>query len=166
MTTETINTALHVSAEQMLERSHWYGPNLVTILTHSSETNGAFSLVRAMLRRDFDPPLHVHSREDESNFILEGEILYTVGDEQIHAKAGDYVHLPKGTPHTFTLLTSTATTLLLITPGGFEEMFITCGRPALALELPPLTGEKPPKEFFEKLNRVNEVLGVTVLPSL
>jgi len=110
---------LHISAAQMLERSYWYGPNMVTILTTAAETNGAFSLVKNLLRRGFDPPLHMHTREDENNFIIEGEIVYTIGEETIHAKAGDYVHLPKNIPHTFKLVTETASTLLYITPGGF-----------------------------------------------
>lgn len=160
-----LNTALHISAAQLLERSYWYGPNLATILTHASETAGAFSLVKNVLRKGFEPPLHIHSREDESNYILEGEIIYTVGEDTIYAKAGDYVYLPKGVPHTFKLVTDTASTLLLITPGGFEEMFIACSRPALAMELPPLT-QKPPAAFFEKLAQVNEALGVTILPNL
>src|SRR5215475_525224 len=108
--------SLHVSSAQMLERSRWYGPNLLTIIAYASETNGAFSLVKNVIRKGFEPPLHVHTREDESNFILSGEIIYTVGDTTIHAKAGDYVHLPKNVPHTFELVSNTAETLLVITP--------------------------------------------------
>lgn len=160
-----MNMTLHISAAQMLERSHWYGTNLLTIITSASETNGAFSLVKNVMRKGFEPPLHVHTREDESNLIMKGEILFTVGDKTIHAKAGDYIHLPKNVPHTFKLLTDTAETLLVITPGGFEEMFIECSRPALSIELPPL-GEKPPKEFFEKIKNVSETLGTVILPSL
>lgn len=159
-----MNMTLHISAAQMLERSHWYGTNLLTIITSASETNGAFSLVKNVMRKGFEPPLHVHTREDESNLIMKGEILFTVGDKTIHAKAGDYIHLPKNVPHTFKLLTDTAETLLVITPGGFEEMFIECSRPALSIELPPL-GEKPPKEFFEKIKNVSETLGTVILPS-
>lgn len=158
------NTSLHVSSAQMLERSHWYGINLVTIIANASETNGAFSLIKNVMRKGFEPPLHIHTREDESNFILKGEILFTVGDRTIHARAGDYVHLPKNVPHTFKLLSDTAETFLVITPGGFEDMFIECSRPALTMELPPL-GEKPPKEFFEKIRSVSEALGATFLPS-
>ncbi len=156
---------MHLPTKKMLSRSYWYGPNLVTILTGSSETDGAFSLVKTLLRKGFEPPLHMHSREDESNFILEGEIVYTIGDKQFHAKTGDYVHLPKNIPHTFALISDTASTLMLMTPGGFEEMFIRCGRPAEAMELPPMVG-RPPKEFFEMLNRVNAKLGVTIFPAL
>lgn len=160
-----MSTTLHVSGKEMLERSRWYGINLLTVIAYASETNGAFSLVKNVMRKGFEPPLHVHTREDESNFILKGEILFTVGDKTIHAKAGDYIHLPKNVPHTFKLLTDTAETLLVITPGGFEEMFVECSRPAPAMELPPL-GEKPPKEFFEKIKRVSEALGTVILPSL
>jgi len=159
-----MDMTLHISAKQMLERSHWYGINLVTIITSASETNGAFSLVKNVMRKGFEPPLHMHTREDESNLILKGEILFTVGDKTIHAKAGDYIHLPKNVPHTFKLLSDTAETLLVITPGGFEEMFVECSRPALALELPPL-GDKSTKEFFEKIKNVSEALGTFILPT-
>lgn len=156
---------LHVSAAHMLQRSYWYATNLITIITNAAETNGAYSLVKVFMRRGFDPPLHMHSIEDENNYILEGEIVYTVGDETIHAKAGDYVHLPKNVPHTFTVITETAATLLMITPAGFETMFIECGRPAETLELPPLNG-KPPAAFFQKLIEVNTRLGATFFPAL
>ena len=159
-----MDMTLHISAKQMLERSHWYGINLVTIITSASETNGTFSLVKNVMRKGFEPPLHMHTREDESNLILKGEILFTVGDKTIHAKAGDYIHLPKNVPHTFKLLSDTAETLLVITPGGFEEMFVECSRPALALELPPL-GDKSTKEFFEKIKNVSEALGTFILPT-
>ncbi|TSJ42616.1 cupin domain-containing protein [Mucilaginibacter corticis] len=89
------NTALHVHSENMLERSRWYGPNLMTFLTTSAETNGQFSLIKCVLRKGFEPPLHVHSREDESIFILSGEINYEIGEKTVTAKAGDYVHLPR-----------------------------------------------------------------------
>jgi len=160
-----MDTPLHISAEKMPDRSYWYGTNLVTIITSASETNGAFSLVKNVMRKGFEPPLHVHTREDESNLVLKGEILYTAGDKTIHAKAGDYIHLPKNVPHTFKLLSDTAETLLVITPGGFEELFVECSRPASAMELPPL-GERPPEEFFEKIQKVSESLGTVTLPSL
>lgn len=158
------NTALHVSNTQMLGRSRWYGTNLLTVIASAAETNGAFSLIKNLMRKGFEPPLHVHTREDESNLVLSGEIIFTVGDKTIRARAGDYVHLPRNIPHTFRLVSDTAETLLVITPGGFEEMFVKCSRPASAMELPP-AGEKPSKEFFEQIRDVSETLGATFLPS-
>ncbi|MBV4359935.1 quercetin 2,3-dioxygenase [Pinibacter aurantiacus] len=156
---------LHLPIEQHLERSYWYGPNLATVLVSSEETNGAFSLLKIMQRKGFSPPLHVHEREDESNYILEGEIMFQIGEQTIIGRAGDFVHLPKNVPHTFNLISETASTLLLITPGGFEEMFIACGRRAERLELAPLT-DKLPEGFFEKQARINEALGVRIVPKI
>lgn len=159
-------TVQHVSDKDMLGRSRWYGPNLFTFLTVAEETQGAFSLIKTTLRKGFEPPLHIHSREEESYFILDGEITFLVGEQQIHAKSGDYVHLPRSIQHTFKLVTETVTLLLFITPGGFEDMFMQCSRPALSVELPEVPTAVPGKEFFEKINRVSEELGVTILPQL
>ena len=139
--------SLHFSPEETLLRSHWYGSQLLTVLVSAAETNGAYSVVKTLLHKNVDPPLPVHQNEDESNYIIHGEIIYYVGDKQFTARAGDYVHLPKNVPHTFKVISETASTVLIITPGGFEEMFIECGRPAEALGLPPLEG-KPPAAFF------------------
>lgn len=160
-----LTAAFHSPLQDRLERSWWYGPNLVSILADGAETSGAFSLLKVRLRRGFDPPLHVHQHEDESSYIIDGEILFTVGDQEYLARAGDFVHLPKGIPHRFQVLSETATTLLYISPAGFEQMFRDCGRPALSLELPTLTGAPDPA-FFAKLQEVNERLGVRILPAL
>jgi quercetin dioxygenase-like cupin family protein len=161
-----INTPLHISSDQMLNRSRWFGPNLVTILAKSTETNGVFSLVRCVLRKVFEPPLHVHSKEDESYFILDGEICYEAGDQRMYAKSGDYVHLPRNVPHTFKLITDIVTLLLFITPAGFEDMFVQCSRPALSFDLPPIPTEPPGAAFFATMARVNAELDVTFLPDL
>lgn len=164
MIKQMMNTAMHISEAEMLQRSRWYGPNLLTVITDASETNGAFGIVRNLMRKGFEPPLHVHTREDESNYVLDGEIVFAVGDEKIYARKGDFIFLPRNVPHTFQIISDTAETLLLITPGGFETMFVECSRPAASLELPPLSG-KPPKEFFEKIREVSERLGASFLPS-
>lgn len=166
MSQNSNNLPFHVSGDRMLERSYWFGPNLVTFLVQSAETSGAFSFIRCTLKKGFEPPLHIHSKEDESSYVLDGEILYQAGDQDFHAKAGDMVHLPKHIPHSFTPMTDTVTLLLLITPGGFEDMFRQCSRPAAELSLPPTTGEKPSIHFLQRMTEVNEALGVIMLPNL
>lgn len=158
------NLIQHVPAEEYLQRSRWYGPNLITFLTTSEETGGAFSLLRFTLRKGFGPPLHVHTREEESSLILSGEIIYEVGERTIHTKAGDYIHLPREVPHKFRVISDTAELLLFITPGGFEEMFRQSSHPAESLDMPPVTAEKPDRAFFEKIRKINEDLGATFLP--
>lgn len=160
------NHPFHIASEQMLERSCWFGPNLVTFLITSAETNGAFALIRTTIRKGFEPPLHIHSREDESSYILDGEVLYQAGDREFHARPGDLIYLPKQVAHTFKPLTNTITLLLLMTPGGFEEMFRQCSRQAKELALPAATGEKPEAAFLKLMKESNEALGVTLLPGL
>lgn len=155
----------HVTGGQMLERSYYYGHNLFTFLATSEETQGAFCMMKVLVRKGLEPPRHVHSREEETSFIISGEVVYEVGDQRFYAKAGDYVHLPRLIPHTFKLVSDTATMLHVITPGGLEQMFIQCGRPAESMELPPVPVTTPPKEFFEKLKRISNELGVTILPT-
>lgn|GEM_PF-473820 len=171
-TNETMNNLteniqkLHVPSDSMLKRSRWYGPNLFTFIATAEETGGAFAVLRCKLRRGFEPPKHVHTKEEESYVILDGEIIYEVGDQSIHAKAGDYVHLPRHITHKFRLVSETVTFILIITPGGFEQLFWEFSRPAEAMELPPIPVAKPPKEFFDAMTRLNEKLGVTMFPEL
>jgi quercetin dioxygenase-like cupin family protein len=70
-----------------------------------------------------EPPLHVHSVEDEWFYVLDGEATFHVGDQNYRATAGAFVSLTRGIAHTFTVESPTARFLLLNTPGGFERMF-------------------------------------------
>jgi quercetin dioxygenase-like cupin family protein len=69
-------------------------------------------------------PPHTHSREDECNFVLEGELTCDVGGQIVVAPAGSYVVKPRGVPHA---LCNTGTepvrVLEILTPGGFEGYF-------------------------------------------
>jgi quercetin dioxygenase-like cupin family protein len=69
-------------------------------------------------------PPHTHSREDECNFVLEGELTCDVGGEIVVAPAGSYVLKPRDAPHA---LCNTGTepvwVMEILTPGGFEVYF-------------------------------------------
>ena len=49
------------------------------------------------------PPPHLHRRHVESFFVLEGEMMFVVGDQELYAGAGTWVQVPAGTPHFFAL---------------------------------------------------------------
>jgi quercetin dioxygenase-like cupin family protein len=70
-----------------------------------------------------EPPLHVHSRENEWFYVLDGRATFHVGGETHAGGSGAFVALPKGIPHTFTVDSPTARFILLNAPGGFERMF-------------------------------------------
>lgn len=97
------------------------------------ESGGAVSVVRVTMRRGDAPPLHAHSREDESWVILSGRVRFWVGahalDEcEVHdAEAGAYVFGPRFVPHTFQPLTETAEVLVINNPGAIDRYFRSIG---------------------------------------
>src|SRR5262249_2282478 len=70
-----------------------------------------------------EPPLHVHSREDEWFYVLDGEATFHIGDDTYAAPTGPFVSLPREIPHPFPVEGDRARFLMLNAPGGFERMF-------------------------------------------
>ena len=70
-------------------------------LATGEDTNGKYAMWEAIVPPGGGPPPHVHSREEEGFYILEGEITLHVGDERIVATAGMFANMPVGTPHSF-----------------------------------------------------------------
>jgi quercetin dioxygenase-like cupin family protein len=127
------------------EVSVWYLDCLFTILAASEETGGQFGLIESLSPKGTEPPRHVHSSEDETFYLLEGEITFYIGEETYKATPGMFVFAPRGIPHSYTFETDVIRMLVLITPGGFEEFFRPAhlSEPAQAPELPP-PSEGPP----------------------
>lgn len=100
----------------------------------NAETQGVVSVVRLAMRPADAPPLHTHSREDESWVVLSGRVRFWVGsatlDEcDVHdAGPGAYVFGPRLVPHTFQTLTPTADVLVINNPGAIEDYFRSIGR--------------------------------------
>jgi mannose-6-phosphate isomerase-like protein (cupin superfamily) len=84
-------------------------------------TGGALSVFDTQV--DTGPPLHVHEHEDESCYVLAGEISVRCGTEVFDAGPGSFVFLPRGRPHRFWAKSGTARLLLIAVPGGVEDYF-------------------------------------------
>jgi quercetin dioxygenase-like cupin family protein len=131
----------------------------MTIKATAATTGGAFGLVESFIAPGFSPPLHVHRLEDESFYVLEGELTMKCGDRTFAASAGSFVFLPRNVPHTFVVEGERpARMLTLLTPGGGERVFIEGGRPAEHDGLPPAT---PPD--IEALKRVSARYGAEIV---
>ena len=143
----------------------WFLSNRMTMKATSEMTGGAFGLVESLIAPGYSPPLHVHHQEDESFYVLEGELTMCCGDRVFEATAGAFVFLPRGVPHTFVVEGETpARMLALITPGGGEAFFPAAGRPAEREGLPPAG---PPD--IERLKRVaamyaSDIIGPPMSP--
>jgi quercetin dioxygenase-like cupin family protein len=116
----------------------WWQGSLMKIKARAEDTGGALGLVEATFRQQgFGPPLHVHSREDEAFYVLEGQIRFRQADREFVAGPGTWVWGPRGVPHAFKVESQGARALVMVTPGGFERMFEEGGVPATESSKPP-----------------------------
>jgi quercetin dioxygenase-like cupin family protein len=146
------------------ENSVWYNGHTFTFLLDATKTANAFALIHCYFRRGGEPPAHFHIKEDETFYVLEGEIRFHIGDKTFTAKAGDVAYAAKGVAHQFSLTTETAKALLLITPAGIETFFKEFSVPAQSLELPPIPEGQPPAEFFDHMMKRATELGMVWMP--
>ncbi|MFG3255382.1 cupin domain-containing protein [Streptomyces sp. NPDC048172] len=110
-----------------------YYKNAIEQVVTSAETSGAVTVMRLTVDREDAPPLHSHSREDESWVVLSGRVRFWVGSTSLDmcdvydAEPGAYVYGPRLVPHTFQTLTPTAELLVINNPGAVEGYFRAIG---------------------------------------
>ena len=115
----------------------WFQGNRITLQATADSTGGAFGLVESMVAPGYSPPLHIHDREDETFWVLEGEVTIQCGDRTFRATPGACAFLPRGVPHTFVVEGSVPARMLgILTPGGGEAFFVEGGLPAEREGLP------------------------------
>ncbi|MGH2929871.1 MAG: cupin domain-containing protein, partial [Solirubrobacteraceae bacterium] len=102
-----------------------FGSFAVRFMAFAEQTAGGFSLIEHPIPpRSLVAPLHRHSREDEYSFVLEGRMGAMLGDEVIHARAGELAVKPRHQWHTFWNPDDAPCRVLeVISPGGFEHFF-------------------------------------------
>ena len=120
-----------------------------------SDTGGAFAVVEHPIEAGRLVLPHVHLREDEYSYVLEGTIGARVGDDEIVAGPGSYVIKPRGLMHTFWNAGPAPARLLeVIAPAGFETYFIELGEagdPARRQELAAKYGVTYSSEWVAEL---------------
>ncbi len=95
----------------------------VTHKLRGEDTGGAFSLVEVELFGD-GPPQHIHKNEDETFYVLEGEINVLMGEQTVKVTAGSFAFIPKGTVHAMCRVgPKPARFLATYSPPGFERFF-------------------------------------------
>lgn len=147
--------------------SRWFAGSLMTFLVNGEDTGGQLACVEGTVRRGTEPPMHVHTREDETILVLDGELDYVVGDETYSAGPGGCVFLPRNVPHTYRQRTDIVKALLVFSPAGLEGFFKELSEPAPASELPPMPPGPPDPDFLAdfgaKVKTVGERYGVEFL---
>lgn len=123
--------------------ARWWFASLAVIKATAADTGGLMTLMEITEPPNSVAPLHVHHREDEAFWILEGDVTFEVGGAMIEAHAGDYVFGPRGIPHRYFVGETGARMLFIFTPGGFEDLVLEMSQPALSRTLPPPMTEEP-----------------------
>jgi len=132
------------------------------MMVDGRHTGGQFTLIEIRVLPGGGPPPHVHRREDETFFVIEGDLQLWVDGKTIDAPAGTCVFAPRGIPHRFTNASSKPTRFLLIaSPSGFEDFLQSFATPVASLEStpPPVT-----PELIQTLLAVAPKYGIEILP--
>ena len=145
------------------EARWWGGPSLATIKATGKETGGRYTLVEVLGAEGEEAPLHVHHREDEAFWILEGELTFQVGDETIKASPGSFLFGPRDIPHRYTVNSGPARLLFILSPAGFEEFIYATSEPAKERTLPPPPEGPPSEAEMEQLGTIARQYGCELL---
>jgi quercetin dioxygenase-like cupin family protein len=130
-------------------------------LATGEDTDGRYAQWEAIVPPGGGPPPHVHSRENEGFYILEGEITFQIGEERVVATAGTFANMPIGTPHSFKNESDrTDKVLITIAPAGLEEMFFETG---LVVPQGATTAQPPTKQEIEKMMEAAPRYGIKIL---
>ena len=88
------------------------------------QSGGEWAVVENRVRAGDEPPIHTHTREDESVYVLEGAITAYVGDQKFEVEAGSYADLPNNVPHGFKVRGEEVRLLQTVHPAGVEYLFV------------------------------------------
>jgi quercetin dioxygenase-like cupin family protein len=131
--------ALHEGEGEAL----WFLGTLATVKASSETTDGRVAVIEQLALQGAGSPLHVHRREDEWFYVIEGALTFWVGGEVVDATAGSFVYGPRDIPHTFVVSSPQARFLLVAEPAGFERFLRSFSEPARTREIPPPTAPPP-----------------------
>src|SRR5271167_1181770 len=129
-------------------------------LATGDNTNGKYAMWEAIVPPGGGPPPHVHSREEEGFYILEGEITFTINGDRVVATAGMFANMPVRTPHSFKNESDKPARMLIsVAPAGLEQMFFEVGVP---LPEGATTALPPTKNEIETLLRIAPRPGIDI----
>jgi len=113
-----------------------------TFLVTGAQTNGAYFIMEAIIPPGGGPPLHIHHREHESFYLLDGTLEIMLGEKKVDATTGDFVQIPRGSVHAFQNAgNTTARMLLFFSPAGMDKYFEEVLEPVQdrSAAIPPVT---------------------------
>lgn len=115
----------------------WLG-ELAILRATGKDTDGRYMLVELWATKEGEAPWHVHHKEDEAFYILEGEMTIHVGKQTFKGTPGSFIFAPKDIPHMYTVDSpGYVRVLMFFSPSGFEDFIRATSIPAPSLVPPP-----------------------------
>jgi len=116
----------------------WFNHDLFAFKATAAQTDGAFILFEQTSQRGKTTPLHRHLGEDETFYVLEGELVVHIDGTNYPGVPGSTIFVPRGAAHALLVTSDRFRGLILFTPGSAacEGFFRAAGDPAPGYELP------------------------------
>jgi quercetin dioxygenase-like cupin family protein len=115
-----------------VQKAVWFLGALVQVRTGGDATAGRLAVLEHRGERGYGSPVHRHLADEETFFVIDGELRVEVGGEKYAAGAGAAAFLPRQLPHAFVVTSPQAKFLTLHTPAGFDGFTLAVGTPATA----------------------------------
>src|SRR4051794_33788832 len=130
--------------------SIWRVGDTYSVKATAGPTGGSLALLEASIPPGCGPPPHVHGGEDEALYVLAGQLEVSGGAEAFVARAGDFVFIPRATPHSFrNVSVDAARALIVFAPAGFERFFQEAGFAARPAEQAPPVSDQHLRRALE-----------------
>jgi quercetin dioxygenase-like cupin family protein len=141
----------------------WAMGSLFERLLSGDQSGGALDVSLITQPPGIATPLHVHSREAEAFYVLEGTLLYRAGDDLHELGPGSFIYLPSGVPHAFRITGRKPVRFLgLVAPAGLMNLYDEVGLPAREHRLPGPDG-RPMAEEIPRWNEIGPRYGLRVV---
>jgi quercetin dioxygenase-like cupin family protein len=140
----------------------WALGGLYEQLASGAETAGAFGMSLVTQPPGAATPLHLHTREAEAFYLLDGSLTYRAGEQTYQLTPGSFIYLPAGVPHAFTVNGAAPVRFLaVVAPGGLMSLYDEVGQAAARRELPGNT--QPLAEEIQRWIEISPRYGLQIL---
>jgi len=143
-----------------------YNGGYFKTLISPAQTAGNFALLEMKLPQGAEPPLHVHDREDETFYVLDGMVNFYIGDKVVSVGPGQAIFAPRMIAHRFQIMSKQLHFVTLLTPGAFWEYFMEFSTECDTTPTVKAPAGPPALDVLMHLaNRLNTHYGVTLVES-
>ncbi|ETK32910.1 cupin domain-containing protein [Microbispora sp. ATCC PTA-5024] len=139
----------------------WAAGDVYTIKATGAQTNGGFGFIEATVPTGGGPGAHAHPGEEETFYILDGELEFLDGDHTFTAVAGDFIHIPRGIRHRFTNKGNHAARMIfMFTPPGVEQVIADYAAPVQPGQAPPPVVDDDQLARFDVMVRLAKTINL------